>query len=546
MLRRRDFISRLIGLTAWAQARSSADGDDLPALMKRQVSVPLVDKEGRVLSRHPAWTVYFVEELGEGSRLEMAVIPGGDFAMGSASANEPSRLSEQPVHRVRIRPFALGVFPITRDQWRRVSNFPEVAVPLRRVLPGNATPEVEGLLPVDIVSWPEAVEFCERLRRHTKREYRLPSEAEWEYACRAGTVTKYHFGDGISLDVANYNNGITRPLSLTPVGSKQAPNRFGLHDMHGNVLEWNADRVHDSYVGAPSDGTAWTSGGSSESRVCRGGMYLWNADVARSASRIGSDVRGTFSGLGLRIALGTSIGIQDPIITSISNAASGLRAAVAPGEIIAVRGANLGPNLPVSLAFDESGFVSTKLGGVRLLFDDVPAPLLYVSSEQVNAVVPYEVATLTNTQVTIEIQGQSSPTVSASIAVADPGLFTADCSGAGQCVAVNENGVLNSSENPAPRGSIVTVYATGEGQTTPPGVTGKLAGESLSKPSLAVRLLIADTSVEIYRVGSVMNQIAGLAQVVVRVPTEILPGRQEVILRVGEARSQPDVFLYVI
>src|SRR5581483_5084044 len=204
-------------------------------------------------------------------------------------------------------------------------------------------------LPIDLVSWPEANEFCARLQNFTGRHYRLPSESEWEYACLAGTTTVYHFGDGISLNVANYNDGMTRPISLTPVGSKQAPNRFGLNDMHGNVLEWTADWWHGSYLGAPADGSSWSYLSDSSSRVTRGGCFLFGADSARSAARISWDVRENSGGLGLRLALTLPGGSADPLLArpGIINLATqlpgpqlspGSTPQVAPGEIVSIQG----------------------------------------------------------------------------------------------------------------------------------------------------------------------------------------------------------------
>src|SRR5581483_194023 len=207
----------------------------------------------------------------------------------------------------QVRPFALGTNPVTIGQWRQVATFPKISTDLHLPSRSSLPLDVENTLPIDFVAASETVEFCARLQKFTGRPYRLPSEAEWEYACRAGTTTLYHFGDGISLNVANYNDGITRPISLTPVGSKQAPNRFGLNDMHGNVQEWASDSWHDSYLGAPTDGRPWIDPGSS-SRVTRGGCFLFGADQARSAARFRWDTRANARGFGLPVALDLASG----------------------------------------------------------------------------------------------------------------------------------------------------------------------------------------------------------------------------------------------
>jgi formylglycine-generating enzyme required for sulfatase activity len=152
--------------------------------------------------------------------------------------------------------------------------------------------------PVEQVSWNDAVEFCQKLSQMTGRNYRLPSEAEWEYACRAGTTTPFYFGETITADLVNYNGTSTyasEPKSqyrqqTTPVGSFP-PNAFGLYDMHGNVLEWCQDPWHDSYQGAPHNGSVWVDNGNdNQLRLLRGGSWVDVPDYCRSAYRV-SDIR---------------------------------------------------------------------------------------------------------------------------------------------------------------------------------------------------------------------------------------------------------------
>jgi formylglycine-generating enzyme required for sulfatase activity len=144
--------------------------------------------------------------------------------------------------------------------------------------------------PVEQVCWDDAQEFCKRLSQRTGRSYRLPSEAEWEYACRGGTTTPFHFGPTITPELVNYPYGSAEKgkyrAETTPVGSFPA-NGFGLYDMHGNVLEWCEDVWHDNYKGAPTDGSAWVIGGdkTSNTRPQRGGSWLNGSGVCRSASR---------------------------------------------------------------------------------------------------------------------------------------------------------------------------------------------------------------------------------------------------------------------
>jgi len=542
MATRRKMILQLLGLAAWTRGRRLSAGNPVPVLQSRQFLVPLVDDHGQVISRNAASASYFVEDLGGGITLQMALVPGGGFQMGSSSnvPIPPLLMWEQPVHHVSVKPFALGVFPVTVGQWRQVSSYPRISHSLHGV-PAS----LDGQLPIDVVFWDEVDEFCQRLQAYTGRSYRLPSEAEWEYACRAGTTTKYHFGDGISLQVANYNDGMTRPLALTIVGSKQAPNRFGLHDMHGNVLEWCADWVHETYDGAPLDGMAWNYSGDLFSRVARGGSYLFGADSARSAARYHDDVREAFGGGGFRVAMDLSSSLLDPSIQEVVNAASAAVGPLSPGEIVTVRGIAIGPTTPASAVSDQSGVFGNRLSGIRLLFDGTPAPLLYVSERQVNAVVPYALSGKTSTQIIIESQGQTSMPISMPVTEASPAFFTADSSGRGQAASLNQDSTLNSDGNPAPRGSIVSFFATGEGQTNPSGLDGKLASSPLPFPLLPVQLLIGEATAEIQYIGGAPGEIAGLLQINARVPVAVSAGWQSVVLRVGEATSPAGVFIAV-
>jgi formylglycine-generating enzyme required for sulfatase activity len=165
-------------------------------------------------------------------------------------------------------------------------------------------------LPVEQVAWYEAVEFCDRLSAHTGKSYRLSSEAEWEYACRAGTTSAFHIGETLSPELANYNgngaygNGVTGLYRqhTTEVGSFGLVNAFGLSDMHGNVSEWCLDHWHPSYENAPSDGSAWIADGDDRRRVIRGGS--WNGDpwVCRSAFRVGNTPADRNDGIGFRVS----------------------------------------------------------------------------------------------------------------------------------------------------------------------------------------------------------------------------------------------------
>jgi formylglycine-generating enzyme required for sulfatase activity len=246
----------------------------------------------------------------------MAEIPGGSFTMGSPKGEERSKDSERPQHQVTIQPFYMGKYPITQSQWQRVANLPQV----NRKLEPNPSWFKGGNRPVERVSWYDAVEFCARLTSLTKRDYSLPSEAQWEYACRAGTTTPFHFGETLRTDLANYDGNYTYGNGpkgryreeTTEVGSFGVANAFGLYDMHGNVWEWCLDDWHSNYKGAPTDGSAWFNRNDNLSQkkgtaVLRGGSWIDCPGDCRSAFRYGNiwAVRGlTNYPVGFRVACG--------------------------------------------------------------------------------------------------------------------------------------------------------------------------------------------------------------------------------------------------
>jgi formylglycine-generating enzyme required for sulfatase activity len=249
---------------------------------------------------------YFIEDLGNGIQLEMVMIPSGSFMMGSPEKEDGSNDDERPQHQVTIKAFCLGKYQVTQAQWKAVAAFPQVNKELK-LDPSRFKGDNR---PVEQVSWKDAVEFCDRLSKHTKRQYRLPSEAEWEYACRAGTTTPFHFGEMITTDLANYYGhdtygdgveGVYRK-ETTEVGSFGVANNFGLYDMHGNVWEWCQDSWHDNYTDAPTDGSAWLSSKEdSNTKLLRGGSWHDIPEDCRSAYRSYDLLDGNNNNIGFRV-----------------------------------------------------------------------------------------------------------------------------------------------------------------------------------------------------------------------------------------------------
>ena len=253
-----------------------------------------------------AWQ--FVETLLEGIELEMVSISGGTFTMGAPEVEIGRSDDEGPQHEVAIAEFFIAKYPITQAQWRAVAALPQVEQEL-----DSDPSEFKGdNRPVEQVTWYDAVEFCARLSRQTRRDYRLPTEAEWEYACRAGTNTPFHFGETITPELANYDGNSTYgdgPKGeyrgeTTEVGNFPA-NAFGLYDMHSNVWEWCQDTWHGNYEGAPEDGSAWISSDESENdRLLRGGAWNYSPGRCRSASRSRDAPGNTYNNVGFRVVCG--------------------------------------------------------------------------------------------------------------------------------------------------------------------------------------------------------------------------------------------------
>ncbi|MDJ0717164.1 MAG: SUMF1/EgtB/PvdO family nonheme iron enzyme [Prochloraceae cyanobacterium] len=302
-----------IEVTIDSQEGTENDGiyfaiEELIALNFNSFETIIVDSRGREIDLHKKEAAYFTENLGNSIFLEMVAIAGGSFLMGSPTREKGSNKNERPQQKVTISPFFLGKFQVTQAQWSAVANLPKVK---RNLNPKPSFFEGNNL-PVEKISWYDAVEFCQRLSQKTDRQYRLPSEAEWEYACRAGIAKPFHFGDTLTSDLANYNSSYTyasEPLGeyrqkTTPAGS-YPPNAFGLYDMHGNVWEWCADVWHPNYEGLPTDGKVWTTKlGHSKRSPVRGGSWSDLPVKCRSASRHQIERRDNrLSSVGFRVLL---------------------------------------------------------------------------------------------------------------------------------------------------------------------------------------------------------------------------------------------------
>jgi len=221
----------------------------------------------------------------------MIAIRAGEFTMGASRDDKFANDTERPAHRVSVAAFALGRFPVAVGEYRAFCA-------------GHA-PGDDAELPVVGVRWNDARDYCEWLSAVSGRRYRLPSEAEWEFACRAGSAEPFAFGKEITPREANFFYGESGARigrgARTKCGEFPA-NQFGLHDLHGNVCEWMEDAWHANYSDAPCDGSAWIYGGDAKLRVIRGGAWDHLPRLLRSAWRDGLDANRRRDNLGFRVA----------------------------------------------------------------------------------------------------------------------------------------------------------------------------------------------------------------------------------------------------
>ncbi len=232
-------------------------------------------------------------DVGDGVKLEMVLIPAGEFLMGSPGSDKHASDDEKPQHRVRItKPFYLGKYPLTQEQWEAVMG-------------NNPCNFKSPKHPVDKVNWDDCRQFLDKLNRRQGKQagkFQLPSEAQWEYACRAGSKTRYCFGDDEARlnEYAWYGAYFEVPPATHPVGRKK-PNAWGLYDMQGHLWEWCADWYDGRYYArSPADDPTGPAMGSH--RAARGGSWRTSASGCRSASRIGDlDLGDRFPNLGFRV-----------------------------------------------------------------------------------------------------------------------------------------------------------------------------------------------------------------------------------------------------
>jgi uncharacterized protein (TIGR03437 family) len=246
-----------------------------------------------------------------------------------------------------------------------------------------------------------------------------------------------------------------------------------------------------------------------------------------------------------------------PPIKSVVNAASFLTGQISPGELVTLFGSGMGPATAAYATTDPAtGKLATSIGGVQVLFNGIPAPMIYAGSTQVSAVVPYEIASVANPSVWIGFAGQTSNAYQLSLATATPGLFAQNSAGSGPGAILNQDNSLNGPSHAAAKGSIIQMFMTGEGQTSPQGVTGKITSVSLPPPQvtpaplLPIEIWIGNQpglrwpAVYTYA-GEAPGMVAGVMQLNVQIPTGVPSGTLSILVYVGGSISQSSITVTV-
>jgi uncharacterized protein (TIGR03437 family) len=247
-----------------------------------------------------------------------------------------------------------------------------------------------------------------------------------------------------------------------------------------------------------------------------------------------------------RLVISAQPGVAPSIpAAGVVNAASLLAGPVAPGEIVSLFGTGVGPVTGAGVVLIPGGVFDNFVSDTSVLFDGIPAPLSYVSQFQANAIVPYSVAGKSATQLQVMFQGRLSAAVALPVAAAAPGLFSANGSGKGPGAILNQDSTLNSASNPAAKGSIVVLFATGAGQTSPPGVDGLIASSVYPKSLVPVSVSIGGQAAQVEYAGAAPTLVAGVLQVNAHIPAGVASGDVPVVINVGSTSSQPGLTVAV-
>jgi 6-phosphogluconolactonase len=368
------------------------------------------------------------------------------------------------------------------------------------------------------------------------------------------------FSNTISAYTINTNSGALAPVPGSPFPAGKGPVAIAIRSQPITPsLAITAIAPTSATAGSPAFTLTITGAG-----FVSGDAVQWNgspltttfSSATQLTAAVPASLLAAAGSASVTVAAGATISKAisftiNPVAITISgsgvvNGASQAGGAVSPGEIVTISASNFGPSAFTGFQLDSNGYVTTSLAGAQALFDGVAAPLLSAQAGQVMAVVPYEVNGNPSTQLQVSYQGQTSSAVAVPVAVAAPGIFTADGSGSGQGMITNDDGTANAPGNPASVGSTVVVSATGEGQTIPSGVDGKPGDSPAPVPIQPVTATVGGLDAQVLSAGGISGMVAGFLQVSVQIPDGVAPGDSvPIVLTIGGITSQTSVTLAI-
>ncbi|HEY1337847.1 MAG TPA: SBBP repeat-containing protein [Bryobacteraceae bacterium] len=372
-------------------------------------------------------------------------------------------------------------------------------------------------------------------------------------ASRLGAQSKYSGkGDAFiaKLSFADDNLKLTVvPAALTfqgDTGASMAHQTVNVSGVAGTLVAWKADVSGTNAAWLAISPKSGTGTAKIDVAVNTAGMA---ASTYNAAILVVNQVTGATASVPVALTLSKPAPPPDPGGTvpqaGVLNAASFLGGPIAPGEMVTIFGTRIGPDVLTGSTVGPDGILANRVAETRVLFDGVPAPLIYVSATQISAMTPYAVGGKSSTVLQVEYKGLKSNALTIPVASCSPAIFTADTSGKGQASIANQDGSYNSKDNPADKGSIITFYATGEGQTDPPGVDGKVAMSVYPKPIQPVSVEIGGVNAELLYFGAAPQAVAGVFQLNVKVPDSAGSGQQSLVLKVGNCGSPANVTMAV-
>jgi uncharacterized protein (TIGR03437 family) len=377
--------------------------------------------------------------------------------------------------------------------------------------------------------------------------YGIFNMAYWE---RRGGPILYLRGNHDAVKAFRFVNGQFQPTPFSQSGFTAGLPYDGLAISANGSAQYSAILWVTSTLGGDNNGPGTLHALSAMDLS----KELWNSDMSAARDSLGTLAKYTAPTVANgKVYVPTfanklvvyGLLAQKQLIGDVVNSASNLGGAIAPGELVVVYGSGLGPATLATTELDSTGRLTRSIGGTQVLFNGAPAPLVYARADQVAAIVPNAVAGQPTAKIQVQYQNQSSPSFSIPVSDTAPGLFTVDQTGRGQGAILNQDNTLNGRLNAAPRGSIVVLWATGQGPSDPDWAEDELAAEPLPKPTNPVKVTIGGQEGEILYAGAAPG-MAGVMQVNVRVPTGIKTGSAiPVVLTIGAASSQPGVTLAV-